>query len=45
LGHKDYVASITVERHLSKCWLSDRLGPLGKCVENSTKLTCFEITH
>ena len=44
LGHKDYVASITVELHLSKCQLSDQLGPLGKFVKNSTKLTCLEIT-
>jgi hypothetical protein len=45
LGHKDYVASITAELHLPKHWLSDRLGPLGKFVKNSTKLTCLEITH
>ena len=44
LGHKDYVASITAELHLSKRWLYDWLGPLGKFVENSTKLTCLEIT-
>jgi hypothetical protein len=45
LGHKNYVVSITVELHLSRHLLSDWLGPSGKFVENSTKLTRFEITH
>jgi hypothetical protein len=37
----------TVELHLPERWLAnypDRLGPSGKFVENSTKLTCLEIT-
>jgi hypothetical protein len=37
----------TVELHLPELWLAiyqDRLGRAGKFVENSTKLTCLEIT-
>jgi hypothetical protein len=33
-----------VELHLSGAGYPDRLGPSGKFVENSTKLTCLEIT-
>jgi hypothetical protein len=34
----------TVEPHLSDAGYPDRPGPSGKFVENSTKLTCLEIT-
>jgi hypothetical protein len=37
----------TIELHLPERWLAnyqDRLGPAGKFVENSTKLTYLEIT-
>ena len=37
----------TVEFHLPERWLANytgRLGPSGKFVENSTELTCLEIT-
>ena len=34
----------TVELHLSGTGYPDRLGPLGKFVENFRKLTCLEIT-
>jgi len=34
----------TVELHLSVVGYPDRTGPSGKFVENSTKLTCFDIT-
>ena len=34
----------TVELHLPGRCLSDQLAPSGKFVENSTKITCLEIT-
>ena len=34
----------TVDLHLSDAGYPDRPGPSGKFVENSTKLTCLEIS-
>ena len=48
--HGEEVARDTAELHLSESWLSGSpiirigLAPSGKFVQNSTKLTCLEIT-
>jgi hypothetical protein len=34
----------TIELRLSESWLSESVWPLGKIIENFTKLTCLEIT-